>query len=129
MLEQVEQVKQEGGGEGEKVYLTGVDKNGDTPGVQMSDNKEKGTKRQGGTIENELVEGNNQPQIHNMDTSSDIDDNHQASNKGGGRVERNFEEDGSTKETYEMNNQVKKKESNDQISISSSSRYAKEAKK
>ncbi|KAH0724528.1 hypothetical protein KY284_000393 [Solanum tuberosum] len=82
----------------------------------------KGNQKAGGTRENELVEGNNQPQIHNMDTSSEIDDNHQASNKGGGRVERNFEEDGSTKETYEVNNQVKKKESNDQISMSSSSR-------
>ncbi|KAG5572505.1 hypothetical protein H5410_062271 [Solanum commersonii] len=89
---------------GEKVDLIGVDKNGETPGVQISDNKEKGTKRQGGTRENKLEEGNNQPQVNNMDISGDIEDNYQASNKGGGRVERNFEEDESTKETYEVNN-------------------------
>ncbi|KAH0721347.1 hypothetical protein KY290_006337 [Solanum tuberosum] len=110
------QDEQEGGEEGEKLDLNAVDTNGDTPGIQMSNNKEKSTKRQGGTRENDFTEGNSQAGIKNIETSGHTENNHQSSKKGGGRTERSIDKDGSIKENYEGKDQRTEDKFNDSSS-------------
>jgi len=110
------QDKQEQRKKVEKGDLNVVDTNVDTPGVQMSANKDKRSKFQDGIIDTEQAEENSHAGKKNIAKSGDIVDSSPGRKMGEYVIERGNDEVVSTKYSNEENNYEKKKDGTDCVS-------------
>lgn len=72
----------------EKCELKLVETNSNTPGVQMSDNKDKRSKLQESTIDNDLVQEKSHAWQKNIATLENNADRHEGREMGDGMIEK-----------------------------------------